>query len=710
MNSELCAACRSITLPKLITGFMHPLDRDQISKSRNSCQLCALLLDIYAKQTCINYSETASDGCDKLHRHRLKWKVMGLGPGLRAGMFRLDSQHFGPYIRVCAPEESTLFQQGIITQREIQPADSPRNLRLLRNWLDECRMHHPKCRRGSYSGQTFDDASCSTALPFRVIDVGSTDNPETHPRLVTTHHNIAGRYLTLSHCWGKVQPTKTTKATLDSWHVALPWAELSTTFRDAIRLTRDLGERFLWIDSLCIVQDDPVDLDTQIQLMGVIFEGSYCTIAATDAKGTDGSLLTDQGLFLSGPWSTKHARLLLRKGPSPLPTENQNNNNDPDNVKIARKWLEHEEVEKVSVPNEFHEVILDESPVHAGTPTLQLQQKAWHSRGWVFQERELTRRCIFFAQDHLMWRCSRYWETEQTGVPERRMTYTTGDLDTPNTFGGYNAHDLDYNLRLLWEGCVQNYSATRLTYISDKHKALRGLEERLTTRFDVIFRFGIMDFGHKETVLRQLLWMPASAQGKSLKGDPHFSCPSWSWMIIDGPVVWSLYEYLAHPELLASIQFGKQSLKDGTQELHISGVGATISVGPMVGEIECFADGAERWTKEPHGQIATDPRTNWVLSTNGSDERIGWVVIDTAASDGQPGEVIAAPLLQYFRMDDEDDSMCVDFLALIKQTDSVAGADYGDAPEQYSRVGRGRVIKNAFVWLQTCQHLNFTVL
>ncbi|SPO04660.1 uncharacterized protein DNG_07345 [Cephalotrichum gorgonifer] len=70
------------------------------------------------------------------------------------------------------------------------------------------------------------------------------------------------------------------------------------TLKDAIFLTREPKERFLWIDPLCIVQDDPIDLETQIGLMGTIFEQAYCIIVAVDAKGADGSL-PDRGLFLS---------------------------------------------------------------------------------------------------------------------------------------------------------------------------------------------------------------------------------------------------------------------------------------------------------------------------------------------------------------------------------------------------------------------------
>ncbi len=340
----------------------------------------------------------------------------------------------------------------------------------------------------------------SVTLPFRVVDVGSAPHNGPHPpHLVTTHYKSTGRYLTLSHFWGKVKPPRTTLATRDAWHTALPWDQLSKTFQDAIRLTRELGERFLWIDSLCIVQDDPADLDAQIQLMGVIFEGSYCTIVAVDAKGADGSLTVDRGLFLSKPADTMAARLRLKAGLSGTQPPRPNETN---NVQTARLWMEGKEHDKC--PNAAYEVVV-EARTQVGPFSNWLGGKAWYSRGWVFQERQLSRRCIFFTEEGLAWRCNRYWETEQTGVPERRDGHNSFDLETSTTIGNYT-YDVSHQLRAMWQYSVEDYSESKLTYISDKDKALKGLEERLSTRFNAVFRFGILDFHPAREILYQQLF------------------------------------------------------------------------------------------------------------------------------------------------------------------------------------------------------------
>ncbi|KAF3809524.1 hypothetical protein GCG54_00012808, partial [Colletotrichum gloeosporioides] len=91
-------------------------------------------------------------------------------------------------------------------------------------------------------------------------------------------------YVALSHCWGHHQPAKTTKATLD----------LPKTFQDAITVTRALGIDFIWVDSLCIIQDDPDDWAKEASQMASIYRNAYITIAATSAAGGEEGFLYDR--------------------------------------------------------------------------------------------------------------------------------------------------------------------------------------------------------------------------------------------------------------------------------------------------------------------------------------------------------------------------------------------------------------------------------
>ena len=116
-------------------------------------------------------------------------------------------------------------------------------------WKEKCAAEHNHCSP---------TASEVHRLPSRVIDVGDS-TPNSVIRLVETEGN-QGQYLCLSHCWGKEpMPIKTTKDTIKEKMKPIPEDTLPLTFRHAVMLTRTLGCRYLWIDSLCIVQDDEDD-------------------------------------------------------------------------------------------------------------------------------------------------------------------------------------------------------------------------------------------------------------------------------------------------------------------------------------------------------------------------------------------------------------------------------------------------------------------
>jgi len=110
--------------------------------------------------------------------------------------------------------------------------------------MDDCRSNHPQC---------FGDDP--TPLPTRVAAVGQEDE---EPSLYETQENETGKYTALSHCWGPPgrRPPTTTGANISMRKRSIPMGELSQTFSEAAQLTRI---PYLWIDSLCIIQDDGGD-------------------------------------------------------------------------------------------------------------------------------------------------------------------------------------------------------------------------------------------------------------------------------------------------------------------------------------------------------------------------------------------------------------------------------------------------------------------
>jgi hypothetical protein len=145
--------------------------------------------------------------------------------------------------------------------------------------LNLCIENHKPCPKPSDS-----------ILPTRVIDV----HPEVRDGFVCiriTKPEDRSRYLALSYRWGGEQEVTTTRATFLERQRGIPLDGLPQTIRDAIHVTRDLGFRYLWIDALCIVQDDSADKNLEISRMGLISKNANLTIAAANTTSARESFL-----------------------------------------------------------------------------------------------------------------------------------------------------------------------------------------------------------------------------------------------------------------------------------------------------------------------------------------------------------------------------------------------------------------------------------
>jgi hypothetical protein len=124
-------------------------------------------------------------------------------------------------------------------------------------------------------------------LPTHVVDVGE-DQMNPVVRLVEPSTGTSERYIALSHCWGCSGLPTTTKENKGQRLDSISLEEMSKSFKDAIAVTRFLGIRYIWIDSLCIVQNDSEDWSTEAAKMHSVYSNSFLTISITGAK--DGSV------------------------------------------------------------------------------------------------------------------------------------------------------------------------------------------------------------------------------------------------------------------------------------------------------------------------------------------------------------------------------------------------------------------------------------
>ena len=122
-------------------------------------------------------------------------------------------------------------------------------------------------------------------MPSRVIDLGRPTK-RGRARLIETRGRH-GHYVALSHCWGQGHVLKTLNATYKSFCNKIPPKLLSKTFKDTITLTRRLGPRYVWIDSICIIQDDLEDWRRESGEMRSVYSNAYLVLAADRSR--DGS-------------------------------------------------------------------------------------------------------------------------------------------------------------------------------------------------------------------------------------------------------------------------------------------------------------------------------------------------------------------------------------------------------------------------------------
>lgn len=149
-------------------------------------------------------------------------------------------------------------------------------------WFQQCLKNRKTCSRPSLG-------SNEERRPSRLIDVGACEKDNLK---LCLGENLPAdlRYATLSHCWGTI-PDKVTliQRKLKAWQTMIPNEALMPTFRDAIVVTRRLGMRYLWIDSLCIIQDSKPDWLYESSRMSNVYKYAHCNIAATasesDASG-----------------------------------------------------------------------------------------------------------------------------------------------------------------------------------------------------------------------------------------------------------------------------------------------------------------------------------------------------------------------------------------------------------------------------------------
>lgn len=357
---------------------------------------------------------------------------------------------------------------------------------LVRRWIAACEEHE-NCRTRSLS-----DVYKTQGRPrfARIVDVqdGSSD-----PRLAEVDEVPASSiYMTLSHCWGdpKHRPLTLTLDTLVAFKAGIPWNMLPKTFTDAITFTRNMGIRYIWIDSLCIIQDSADDWANQSAVMCEIYTGSYLNLAATAAADSRGGLFAERDERLIQP---------LRVAQPPPPGSSSSSDD------LVRYY---DAVDGSEWPREVE-----------GSPLCQ--------RGWIIQERALARRSLHFEKRQLYWECTSMLASESVPLGYPGMGQRT------NVFDPLLPYFTGTALVETWESLVETYTKTGLTNETDKLVAISGLAKALAAQSDIQYLAGLWNYGLKH----QLRWYAVSPS----KRPDVFRAPSWSWASTNSRILFHGY-------------------------------------------------------------------------------------------------------------------------------------------------------------------------
>ncbi|KAI4909280.1 hypothetical protein J4E90_007977 [Alternaria incomplexa] len=364
----------------------------------------------------------------------------------------------------------------------------------INRWMDTCMHDHQDCSKAWH-----DQRSKLSFLPTRLLDVDTGDDDII--RLVDTKTTkVKGPYCTLSHAWG---PREKPFITTTVWNMAkhlitgISLDELPRNFQHAIHVTRFLKVRYIWIDSLAIVQEPFGDFAKEADLMHRVYRYSHCNIVAADSKDAHG------GLF-----KTRNPHEIL-----PVTYQGTNAHHN-----LGEKaWT--------IVPADLWEKELLSSVIYG--------------RAWVFQERILSPRILHFTKHQIFWDCGTLSACEvfPKGLPfpldHKASTdrHWRGRLAkstiSSNALIGVNDNESSYTF---WMSAVQNYTECELTNQGDKTIAIWSIAKLLRDFMNEQYAVGMWS----EALEEQLAWRVRDT--KSCKRIPELdvNIPSWSWASIKG--------------------------------------------------------------------------------------------------------------------------------------------------------------------------------
>ncbi|KAI1455372.1 HET-domain-containing protein [Annulohypoxylon moriforme] len=378
-------------------------------------------------------------------------------------------------------------------KRDKLPArtDSEETFTQIQEWLKECGTTHTMCKLGANGG-----------LPTRLLDLNEVVLAGIARLVEVKDISVEdGKYACLSHCWGggTAENAKTTKKSLEGMKQGILVENLPKTFRHAIVVTRKIGVRYLWIDSMCILQDDELDWDRESKKMATIYRNSFITIAATWSRDST------QGFFHPSSRS------------DPYPFKCLTANGQPFDLYI-RPILPHHER---NLESKFYPLLY---------------------RAWAYQERLLSSRYLHFTLREVVWECNELMTCQCTPRDSPRFPNEFEDYSKRIYTEQINSANID-KLKAAWSSILPRFTHQALSFEKDRLRAVAGIANHLSS-VELPSNPGKPVMGRyieglwEDRMCESLCWyaQPAGRHPKPRPADwRKWKAPTWSWASVQDP-------------------------------------------------------------------------------------------------------------------------------------------------------------------------------
>lgn len=306
-------------------------------------------------------------------------------------------------------------------------------------------------------------------LPTRLLYLGPGLNPSSI-RLINrqdiSQSSSVGqsrlKYAALSYCWGSQSDGEnqlcTTSDSLEARTAGIDESSMHTVLRDAVKVCRELSIQYLWVDSLCIIQDDLSDWERESESMAFIYSHALVTICALTSNSGFETFLTRDRRHISISFSSQVNPKIV--GQYSLVASG-----------YCRDW------------------------VLIGWLALDVYRSRWNSRGWTLQESLMSPRKLYFGDSMIHFECDHFSASENGYRPPNGREHYK--LDSKSDHYLVHLEQWDVMIR-------NNYAQRKYTNIRDTLPGLSGIAKYVSNRVGDRYLAGLWE----RDLPYALMWFP----------------------------------------------------------------------------------------------------------------------------------------------------------------------------------------------------------